>query len=399
MSSESNTQHFSEAHYQLAMKAAGLGVWYWDLLQHQQVWSPECKAILGVSQETEAKYELFLALVHPDDRGRIQTLLDESHHYKTPYSIEYRIIWPDGSLHWLADRGSYFYDRQGNATRLVGVIWDITMQKQVDETRAELERRKDEFIALASHELRTPLTSLKGNLQLAQRFLRHFQDKSAALISERERTAFDHLTTWNERALRQANVECRLVNDLLEANALRAGWLHVTLEPRNLICLVRNAVDDVQILAQSHPLRLDLPEVSTVPVMADEVRIGQVITNYIENALRHSQEQQQVTVGVTLGDETARVWVKDTGPGISLEEQRTLWERFRRVQSFANCTGGLGLGLYICQELIRLHGGQTGIASIPGRGATFWFTLPLCVERQPEASRGSPPEQLMKRAK
>ncbi|HVU67604.1 MAG TPA: PAS domain-containing sensor histidine kinase [Ktedonobacteraceae bacterium] len=397
MSSESNTQHFSEAHYQLAMKAAGLGVWYWDLLQHQQVWSPECKALLGVPQEAEAKYELFLALVHPDDRGRIQTLLDESHHHKTPYSIEYRIIWPDGSLHWLADKGSYFYDRQGNATRLVGVIWDITMQKQVEETCAELERRKDEFIALASHELRTPLTSLKGNLQLAQRFLRHFQDRSAVLVSERERTAFDHLVTWNERALRQANAECRLVNDLLEANALRAGWLHVTQEPRDLICLVRNAVDDVQILAQSHPLHLDLPEVATVPVMADEVRIGQVITNYVENALRHSQEQQPVTVGVALGNETARVWVKDTGPGISLEEQRTLWERFRRVQSFASCTGGLGL--YICQELIRLHGGQTGIASIPGQGATFWFTLPLCVERQSEASRGAPPEQLMKRAK
>ena len=136
MSSESNTQHFSEAHYQLAIQAAGLGVWYWDLLQNQQVWSYGCKAILGVPQETEAKYETFLALVHPDDRQSIQDLLDESHRQKTPYSIEYRIIWPDGSLHWIADRGSYFYNSTGKATRLVGVIWDITLQKQVEEARA-----------------------------------------------------------------------------------------------------------------------------------------------------------------------------------------------------------------------------------------------------------------------
>lgn len=376
MSNESRTQQFSEAHYQLAMQAAGLGVWYWDLLQNQQVWSAECKAILGLSLETEAKYETFLALVHPDDREHIQLLLDESHRQKTPYNIEYRITWPDGSLHWIADRGSYFYDSEGRATRLVGVIWDITLRKQVEEARAELEQRKDEFIALASQELRTPLTSLKGNLQLAARLLRQCRESGMCLAAEK----FEHLATWNERALRQANVECRLVNDLLDANALREGWLRVALEPRDLMSIVRHAVDDLQVLTQSHPLCLDIPGVAMIPVMADEVRIGQVVTNYIENALRHSEEGQPVTVGIALENSEVRVWVKDTGPGISSEEQRSLWERFRRLHSFAGCAGSLGLGLYICQELIRLHGGQTGIESAMGQGTTFWFSLPLCPE-------------------
>ncbi|HET8840372.1 MAG TPA: PAS domain-containing sensor histidine kinase [Ktedonobacteraceae bacterium] len=388
MSSESNEHQFSEAHYQLAMKAAGLGVWYWDLLQGQQVWSSECKAILGVPQETEAHYETFLALVHPEDRRTIRTLLDESHRKKTPYSTEYRITWPDGSLHWIADRGSYFYNNKGKAIRLVGVVWDITLQKQVEETRAELERRKDEFIALASHELRTPLTSLKGNLQLAERFLRHYQNNDTPIASEKDQMAFDHLVTWNERALRQANVECRLVNDLLEANALQAGWLRVSLKHRNLSHLVRNAVDDLQVLTKSQQLHLDLPPVAMIPVMADEVRIGQVVTNYVENALRDSGEQQPVVVGITLGNNEVRVWVRDTGPGISLEEQRSLWERFRRIQSFVGCSGGLGLGLYICQELIRLHGGHTGVESVVGQGSTFWFTLPLYAEHLPEQTEG-----------
>ena len=125
-----------------------------------------------------------------------------------------------------------------------------------------------------------------------------------------------------------------------------------------------------------------------IPVMADEVRIGQVVTNYVENALRDSGEQQPVIVGITLGHNEVRVWVRDTGPGISLEEQRSLWERFRRIQSFVGCSGGLGLGLYICQELIRLHGGHTGVESVGGQGSTFWFTLPLYAEHLSEQTEG-----------
>jgi PAS domain S-box-containing protein len=381
MNKKSNTRQFSEAHYQVAMEAAGLGMWYWDLLHNQQVWSKECRAILGISPDEEARYEYFLSLVHPDDREHVQALLSESHRTQKSYNLEYRIIWPDGSLHWIADRGSYFYDTQGIATRLVGVIWDITAQKRAEETRCELERKKDEFTCLASHELRTPLTSLKGNLQLAERFLRRCLDEAATSRSEREKTILDHLAVLNERALRQANIESRLVNDLLDANAVQAGALHIAPKKCDLARIARNTIDDMRAIAQTHPLSLALPAVSEIPVIADEVRIGQVVANYVKNALQYSDKQQPVTVGITLEENEARVWVKDAGPGLSMEAQRALWNRFHRPPGLTGYAspgnGGLGLGLYICQELIRLHRGHTGIESAIGQGSTFWFTLPL----------------------
>jgi len=349
----SDEHQFREAHYRIAMEAAGLGMWYWDLVQNRQEWNKECKAILGVSENTQGSYEYFLSLIYPEDYERVQALLAESHRARTPYVTEYRIIWPDGSLHWIADRGKYLYNAQGNAVRLVGVIWDITVQKIAEEARAELERKKDEFISLASHELRTPLTSLKGNLQLAQRRLRRCLDEDS-LPAKEEKVLFEHLVLWNERALRQVNIGSRLVNDLLDANCIRAESLRILPEESDLVQIVRQAVDDKQTLALAHPLHLEAPAMEEISVRADAARIEQVVANYIKNALQFSDEQQPVIVGIKLEKAEVRVWVKDRGPGLSPEAQRLLWGRFRPFSDRTGYAGsgssGLGLSLYICES-------------------------------------------------
>lgn len=280
----------------------------------------------------------------------------------------------DGRLVHLSLSAGPIYDAQGRMLAAIVAFHDIS-------ERYELERKKDEFIYVAGHELRTPLTSLKGNLQLSERHLRSFLAGEQGSSSDGEKTLAEHLAVWNERALRQVNIESRLINDLLDATRIQTGELHISLKRENLLQIVQNVVGDVQAMAPTRMIHLELPEQSVIPVMVDWVRISQVVTNYLMNALKYSAEPLPVTIGITLAENEARVWVKDIGSGLSPEAQRQVWERFRQLSSFAAYTGidggGLGLGLYISRALIHQHGGHTGVESVVGAGSTFWFSLPL----------------------
>lgn len=117
-----------------------------------------------------------------------------------------------------------------------------------------------------------------------------------------------------------------------------------------------------------------------MPVSADAERLGQVVTNYLSNALRYSGEASPVEVGVQREGGQGRMWVRDQGPGIPPDEQERVWERFYRVPGIAVQSGsgmGLGIGLYLSKTIIEQHGGLVGVQSTSGAGATFWFTLPL----------------------
>ncbi len=123
---------------------------------------------------------------------------------------------------------------------------------------------------------------------------------------------------------------------------------------------------------------LHVPE-GPVFVSADAERIGQVVTNYLTNALKYSREDRPVEVGVEEEWQQGRVWVHDQGPGIPPEAQESLWERFQRVPGIEVQSGsgiGLGLGLYISKTIIEHHQGQVGVQSSRGQGSTFWFALP-----------------------
>jgi len=148
----------------------------------------------------------------------------------------------------------------------------------------------------------------------------------------------------------------------------------------DLVRIVRETVEDLRVMAPERSLLLALPEQTTVEVLADAGRIGQVVTNYVTNALRYSPPDQPVHIGLTAQEDVARVWVRDQGPGLSAETQKEIWQRFHQVKEVPVLSGsgkGLGLGLYICQMLIAQHQGEVGVESTPGEGSTFWFTLPL----------------------
>jgi signal transduction histidine kinase len=171
------------------------------------------------------------------------------------------------------------------------------------------------------------------------------------------------------------------VSDLLDMSRIQAGQLELQPQPTDLVEVVREAVEEQR---QAHPNReitlILPPDEDELTVQADADRIGQVVTNYLTNALKYSPPEQPITALVERKGESARVAVRDQGSGLTKGEQAHLWDRFHRVERItveSGSTVGLGLGLYISKTIIERHGGQVGVQSTRGKGSTFSFALPL----------------------
>lgn len=247
---------------------------------------------------------------------------------------------------------------------------------------SETNTRTDEFLSIASHELRSPLTSLKAALQLGQRRLRRTVEQeqpSEAVVSQIE--AVQGLLST---AVHQVDRQDRLVGDLLDVSRIRANKLDFRLGRCDLATLVGDTVDEQRLSWPDRTITLSAPTMP-IPVDVDSHRIGQVITNFLTNALKYSPPDAPVAVTVQVDEAEARVSVKDRGPGLTAEQQTHIWERFHRVPGIKQQSGsgaGLGLGLHIARTIVEYHQGNVGIESMPKQGSTFWFTLPLA--RQPE---------------
>lgn len=246
----------------------------------------------------------------------------------------------------------------------------------------EANQRMNEFLSIASHELKTPMTTIKGSVQLLERRLRRLLSPESGSIEDYARVKEE-----SENLLRRTNTQVtrmtRLIDDLLDVSRIQANKLRPNLEPCDLAAIVQDAVHAQQQSVPARIILLDMPTTSFVPVLADIGRIEQVMTNYLSNALKYSPPETPITVSLRLERNRARVSVHDEGPGLPEEEQVRIWERFYRVPNVEVQSGsgvGLGLGLYICKTVIELHQGEVGVQSEPGKGSTFWFTLPLLGE-------------------
>jgi len=246
----------------------------------------------------------------------------------------------------------------------------------------EANRRMDEFLGMAGHELRTPLTAISGNIQLAQRQVKKSIDENGKYADDLA-SKLELIKTLLDRAERQVRLQNRLVGDLLDISRIQANKIALKLETCDLVAVVREAVQDQCLLAPTRSIPLHVPAKRAVPVVADADRIGQVVTNYLTNALKYSAADRPVEVFLAIEGQMARVSVQDKGPGLSQTEQQAIWERFYQVERITVQSGsstGLGLGLHICKTIIEQHRGQVGVQSSPGEGSTFWFNLPLARE-------------------
>ncbi len=238
----------------------------------------------------------------------------------------------------------------------------------------EARGRLDTFLGVTGHELRTPLTALNLNLQLTRRRIQHAEaSPDPAALVEPLRASF--LTT--EKQVERLE---RMVQDLVDISRIQAGKLELRRKWVDLVTLVHEAVEGQRQAVSDRCITFHAPAEVPVLVYADPGRLEQVVTNYLTNALKYSPAERPIEVGVEVEPRRGRVWVRDQGPGLTVEEQQRIWQPFHRVQGIEAQQGigvGLGLGLHICRLIVEQHGGQAGVDSVPGLGSTFWFTVPV----------------------
>ncbi|MEO8794159.1 MAG: hybrid sensor histidine kinase/response regulator [Daejeonella sp.] len=229
------------------------------------------------------------------------------------------------------------------------------------ETRKAAENKKNEFISIASHELKTPLTSIKGYVQLLERFL----NKQGEPI----------INNYLDRTNLQLGKLQSLVNDLLDLSKIDNGQIEFNKQPFEFSNMVLNVIETIQ---QTHDCNISLQNNFETKVFGDEMRLEQVLINFLTNAVKYSPDCQQIDVIVSEGpNETVITKVKDYGIGISKETQEHLFDKFYRVEKTSTKFQGLGIGLFISSEIIKRHHGSYGVKSEVNKGSEFFFSIPV----------------------
>jgi PAS domain S-box-containing protein len=308
----------------------------------------------GLSAE-ECANDGWVQIVHPDDQDENVKRWKNSIATGQDFLLEHRFRRYDGEYRWQLTRAVAQKDANGNIQMWVGSSTDIQQIKEQEE-------QKDYFISVASHELKTPITSIKGYVQLLKRNYGATEDKflknSLNVIDKQIIT----LTT--------------LISDLLDLSKIKTGFLFLKKAPFAINELAQETIDEVGHINPNCSILFSRG--ADTLVNADRDRIGQVLINLLTNAVKYSPNSRLVKVVSAIQDGKITVSVEDSGIGISKANQERIFERFFRVEgNNENTFSGFGIGLFIASEIIQRHGGEIGVKSEPGKGSTFYFSLPV----------------------
>lgn len=303
--------------------------------------------------DSNALSEDLVRHIHVEDRLASLRLWAEAIRHGADFEIQLRLQNKLGLFSWYLLKGSPYHEADGSISRWLGSCLNINSHV------LEL-GQKDEFIGIASHELKTPITSLKLTLQLLGRTTAEgIPEKYKKLIEQSERSMAKIVT---------------LVDDLLNVNRVNAGQMILNKTEFNMMSMLDNCCHHVRAEGR---YKLEVSGDRSAMVIADEHRIDQVVVNFVNNAIKYAPDSQTIILSVRVQHEIVRIEVSDNGPGIQAEKLPHLFERYYRADHAGVQYSGLGLGLYICADIIKRHGGKIGVDSELGKGSTFWFTLPL----------------------
>lgn len=240
------------------------------------------------------------------------------------------------------------------------VVGGVVTMRDISE-KEELEKQKDAFIAVASHELKTPVTTLKAYTQILNNKFNKLRDERSQHYLNKMDQQLNKLTT--------------LISELLDVTKIETGKLELHKEKNDLDQLVKEVIEDIQQITTTHQI-IKKGKIEK-KISLDKDRINQVITNLLLNAIKYSPKASRVIVNIFEEKDEVFIEVQDFGIGISKDNKDKIFDRFFRVKgNHGERFPGLGLGLFICSEIIKRHHGTIGVKSREDKGSTFFFTLP-----------------------
>ena len=339
-----------EERIRLAVEAAEIGTFDYQYENDELIASERSIEIFDIT--VPITRAAFLSKIHPEDLH-----LTENAHVEATSTgkifYEVRLLHSNDTIHWVRVQANVYFEVGQKPGRILGTIIDITDYKL-------LQQQKDDFISIASHELKTPITSLKASLQLLQR-----------MKNNPTSPVFPKLV---EQSSKSMNKISDLVDDLLNVSRMSNEQVTLTKSVFTISNMLNDCCSHVRMNGK-HELIFQGDH--TLEVFADEHRIDQVVVNLVNNAVKYAPDSKEIfLIAENLGD-MAKITIRDTGPGIATEKLQHLFDRYYRAEATGFNVSGLGLGLYICKEIISRHGGEIGVESEPGKGSSFWFTLPL----------------------
>lgn len=374
----------SRQELELAVHGAAMGIWTWDMRTGAMTVSERCRELFGIPAGEPVSYERLLEALHPDERERTMAAKLRAAENRDEYNIEHRVVWPDGSVHWLASVGRGIYDENsGEIQCMSGVCHDITARKRGEETlqrtNDELERRIAErtaeltrsnealvrsnlelqqFAYIAAHDLQTPLRSVMGFSQLFCDQYRGRLDSPADV--------------WLEQLQRSAQRMSLLIQDLLAYSRVDSqGSAFGTTDMSRLFDEVVSALEASIEESGAVVTGSDLPV-----VRGDRTQLAQVLQHLITNAIKYrSDKRPEVRVWAERERGGWLFSVRDNGIGIAEKHREHIFEIFHRLHTQQEYPG-TGIGLAICRRVIHRHGGRIWVESEPGKGSIFRFTLP-----------------------
>lgn len=345
---------------------ANIGTWEWNIGSGELFWTEQIAPLFGYAKgELETSYENFLNAIHPDDRDKVIAAVNDCVEKGSRYHIEHRVVWPDGTIRWLLEKGDVLRDSDGKPIKMIGVVQDVTEIQLAKEAAERANRAKSEFLSSMSHELRTPLNSIIGFSQLL----------ALSDLSDKQKKQLGTITQSGKHLL-------SLINDVLEFAKLENGKIHLNIQPID----VKPIIEQVVALSESHAyannIHIKLASWQDQHyIQADPVRFQQILVNLMSNGIKYNRPNGLLTLNWQTETRAQqpfwRLTIQDTGYGIAEEDIPRLFVPFDRLGHESSTIEGTGIGLSITKDLVEQMGGYIEVDSNPNVGTAFSIGLPL----------------------
>ncbi|MFI2744322.1 response regulator [Zhouia sp. PK063] len=367
----------AEHKLQTALEASIIGIWDYNLETNELVWDDIMYQLYGLQRdETMVSFNIWKSGLHPDDFERVNDLLQQAIEGKAQYETDFRVIWPDNSIHYIRAKGKVYYNEKGIAIKVLGTNWDVTTIKSYEASLVEAKQKaetaskfKSEFLANMSHEIRTPLNGVIGFTDLLLK------------------TDLDtHQTQYLKNVNNSAHLLLDVINDILDFSKIEAGKLELHIETVDIFQLCQQTISIIKQLAENKGLEILLHISPDIPrfVFADPLRIRQILTNLLGNAIKFTEKGEielKVVAEPLATDELQSCFkfeVRDTGIGIAEDKLDKIFGAFDQEDSSTTRKyGGTGLGLTISNKLLELMKSKLQVKSKLQQGSMFYFDLCL----------------------